>query len=77
MAKNALKNAQGEFRVMKSVLESRINERAAGGHQAAPWMVMHAAIVIKQGRKDDEGFTPRRRWNGQEFTKPVSEFRSA
>ncbi len=37
-------------------------------------MVIHAVSVSNKGTKDDEGFTPYRRWKGREFTKPVAEF---
>ncbi len=39
-----------------------------------PWTVIHAATVINKGRKDDEGFTPHRRWKGKEISRPVAEF---
>ena len=35
---------------------------------------MHAATAINKGRKDDEGFTPCRRWKGKELNRPVAEF---
>ncbi len=50
MAESAVKSAQGQFRVVKNALESRINKRVEGYHQAVPWMVMHAATVINNGR---------------------------
>ncbi len=61
VAENAVKNAQGQLRVLKHALESRSNKRAKGDHQVAPWMVTHAAAVINRGRRDDEGFTAYRR----------------
>ncbi len=51
-AEDAVKNAQGQFRVLKDALESRINRRVEGDHQAVPWMVMRAATVINKGRRD-------------------------
>ncbi len=57
VAENAVKNVQGQVRA----LESRINKRVEGDHQAVPWRVMHVATVISKGRKDDEGFRPHRR----------------
>ncbi len=36
-------------------------------------MVTHAATVINKGRRDDEGFALRRRWRGQDFTRPAAE----
>ncbi len=35
---------------------------------------MHAASVVNRSRKDDEGFSAYRRWEGREITKPVAEF---
>ncbi len=52
---NAVKNAQGQFRVIKDALEKRHKRRVGGEHPAAPWMVMHAVSVISRGRKDEEG----------------------
>ncbi len=74
VAEKAVKNAQGQFRVLKNALESRINRRVEGEYQAAPWMVMFVATVINKGRKDDEEFTPHRRWRGKELSRPVAEF---
>ena len=74
LAENAVKNVQGQFRVMKDALESRHGRIIEGEHPAAPWLVMHAATVISKGRKDVEGFTPYRRWKGREFTRPLAEF---
>ena len=71
---NAAKNVQGQFRVLKDALESRVGRRIQGDHPAVPWLVMYAASVINRGRKDQEGFTPYRRWKGREFNKPVAEF---
>ncbi len=69
-----MKNAQGQLRVLKDALESRIGRRIDGERPIAPWFVMHAASVINRGRKYHEGFTALRRWKGREFNKPVAEF---
>ncbi len=37
-------------------------------------MVTHAATVIDEWKRDDEGFTASRRWNRRELTKPAAEF---
>ncbi len=58
LSENAVKNAQGQVRVLKDVLESRINKRVDGEHQIVPRMVMRAAMVSNNGRKDDEGLMP-------------------
>jgi hypothetical protein len=68
-----VRNAQGQFRVIKDALESGRGRREEGDHPAAPWMMVHAASVVNRGRKDYEGFTACRRWKGGEFTKPVAE----
>jgi hypothetical protein len=62
LAKNAVKNAQGQLRVISDALESRRGRRVDGEHQAVPWMVMHAAPMVNRGRKDDDGFSAHRRW---------------
>ncbi len=46
-----MKNVQGQFRVLKDVLESSINWRVEFDQQAAPWMVIHSAAVINKGRE--------------------------
>ena len=74
LVENAVKNVQGQFRVIKDALESRHGRRVDGEHPVVPWMVMHAASVVNRSRKDDEGFSAYRRWKGREFTKPVAEF---
>ena len=48
VAEKAVKNAQGQFRVLKDALESRINRRVEGGHRSVPWMVTHAATVMNR-----------------------------
>ncbi len=55
IAQQAVKSAQGRFRVLKDALESGINKRFEGDHQVAPLLVTRAATVINEGRKDDEG----------------------
>ncbi len=74
VAGNAVKNVQCQYRVLKKAMESRMNRRAEGDHQAVPWVVAHAATVIKEGRRDDAGFTAYRRCKGREFARPVAEF---
>ncbi len=74
VAENAVNNAQGQFRVLKDAMESRINRQVEGDHQAVPWMVTCAATVIDEGRMEDEGFAAYRRWKGTEFTRPVADF---
>ncbi len=63
-----MRNAEGQLRVLKNALKSRIDKRVQGSHQALPWMVMQVATVINKGRRDDEGFTACRRWKWREFT---------
>ncbi len=50
LVENAVKNVQGQFRVIKDALESRGGRRIDGEHPAVPWMVMQAASVINRGR---------------------------
>ncbi len=66
-----MKNAQGQFRVMKNALESRSNQRVEGDHQAVPWIGDARGDGDRRGRKHDEVFTPRRRWKEKEFTTPA------
>jgi hypothetical protein len=71
---NAVKNIQGQFRVLKDALESRLGVRIQGDHVVVPWLVMHAGSVICRRRVDNEGMTPYRRWRGRPFNRPVAEF---
>ena len=43
MVEKAVKNVQGQFRVIKDALKSRHQSRTEGEHPAAPWMGTHAA----------------------------------
>jgi hypothetical protein len=74
LAENTVKNVQGQFRVIKDVLENRHGRQVDGEHPVVPWTVRHAASVVNRARKDDEGFSAYRRWKGREFRKPVTEF---
>ncbi len=40
LVENAIKNVQGQFRVIKDDLESRRGRQVFGEHQVAPWMMM-------------------------------------
>ncbi len=51
VAENAVKNSQCQFLALRHVLESSINRRAEGDHQAVPWMVMHVATVINEEKR--------------------------
>jgi hypothetical protein len=72
LVENAVKNVQGQFRVITDALE-RHHMRIEGEHPAVPRRGMHAASGINRGRRDDDGFTACRRLKGREFTKPVAE----
>ncbi len=74
VAETAVKNAQSQCRVLTDALESRINRRVQGDHQAVPWTVMNAATVNNKGKKGDQWFTAYRMWRGREFARPEAEF---
>ncbi len=40
VAEKAVKNAQGQFRVLKDALEARLGARIQGDHVAVPWLVI-------------------------------------
>ena len=71
---STIKSVQGQFRVIKDALESRLKEKLHGEHPAVPWIAMHSASVINRGRKGEEGFSAHRRWQGREFQRPTAEF---
>ncbi len=75
LAENAVKNAQGQFRVIKDALKSRHGRRVDGEHQVAPWMVPRAALVVNRGRKDEEGFSGHRRWKRERVYETSSRVR--
>jgi hypothetical protein len=56
---NAVQQAQGQVRVMKDALESRIQSKIKGDHPCLPWLVRHAACIINRRRKDDMEVTPK------------------
>ncbi len=74
LVEKAIKNVQGQVRVIKDALKSRYGRRVDGERQVVPRMVMHAASVVNRGKKDEEGLSAYRRWTGREFTKLVAEF---
>ncbi len=45
---NAVKNVQGQFRVIKDALKSRHGRRVEGEHPAAPMMVITRGISDQQ-----------------------------
>ncbi len=50
LVENAVKNVQGQLRVIKDALESRRGRRTEGEHPARPWMMTHAASVMASRR---------------------------
>ncbi len=74
LVENAIRNVQGQFRMIKDALESRRGRRVGGDHPAAPWMMPRVGSVVSRGRKGDEAFTAYRRWKGRDFTEPAAEF---
>jgi hypothetical protein len=71
---STIKQVQGQFRTMKSALETRLNMKIKGDHDAVPWLMMHAGAVMNRRRKDAGGLTAYRKWKGKEFDKHVAEF---
>lgn len=67
---NAIKNLQGQFRVLESMLGGRIVE----DHIVVLLSVLHAGSVISRRRIDKSGLTPYRLWKGRPFTRSVAEF---
>ena len=54
LVENTVKNVQGQFRMIEDALESRCERRVREDRQVVPWMVMHTALVINRGKKDEE-----------------------
>lgn len=49
---DAMNNLQGQLRVLKDALESRLGGRIAEEHVIVPWLVTHAGSVINRSRAD-------------------------
>ena len=73
-AENAILQVQGQFRVIKDALESRIGVRITGEATCVPWMVSHAAALINRYHVGLDGKTNYQRWKGKRFAREVAEF---
>ena len=71
---NAVQQVQGQFRVVKDALESRIGERISGDKHCVPWMFSHAAALINRYQIGQDGKTNYQRWKGKKFKREVTEF---
>merc|ERR1712074_511408 len=64
---NAIQQVQGQFRVIKDALESRIGERISGDKHIVPWMISHAAAFINRYQIGQDCKTNYQRWKGKKF----------
>ncbi len=64
----------GQFRVLRSALESQYGKRLAGDHCAIPWLVRHAAAVVGRYQIGADGKTAHRRLRGRDFRRDVADF---
>ena len=64
-----MQRVQGQYRVLRSGLESRYGRRLLGDHCAIPWLVRHAAAVIGRYQVGADGKTAHRRLKGKGFQK--------
>ena len=71
---NAVQRIQGQYRSMKSDLETRYGKKIPSDHPALVCLVMHAGLTMFRFTKGSDGNTAYRRLKGKEFTKPYLKF---
>merc|ERR1711951_343800 len=68
----AVQQVQGQFRVMKDALETRIGARLKPNSTIVPWIVAHAAKTVNRYQVGTDGKTAYRRWKGKDFKREVA-----
>ena len=71
---NAVQRVQGQYRSMKSNLETEYGMKVAGEHPALVWLVRHAAMTMTRFSMGADGMTPYKRTKGKNFTKELMKF---
>ena len=66
-AEAAVQQVQGQIRVMKDALETRIGASLKPNSTIIPWIVAHAAKTINRYQVGNDGKTAYRRWKGKGF----------
>ena len=71
---NAIQGIQGQFRSMRSDLESCYNRIIPSSHPSRPWLVRHASSTVFREKVGNDGFTAYKRVKGKEFKKELVKF---
>lgn len=65
---------QGQYRTIKSDLETCYKRKIDINHPVLTWLVMHAGATIFRHRVEEDGKTAHRRLKGKEFKKETVKF---
>ena len=71
---NAVQRIQGQFRSMRSDLESSYQNRIPRDHPAIVWLVKHASDTMSRYEMGSDGMTPYRRIKGKPFNARICKF---
>ena len=72
-AEHAVQRIEGQFRTLRSALETIIGEKMEAGHPIVEWMVSHAGDTLNRYHIGSDGRTSYQRWKGKAFKKVVPE----
>ena len=70
-AESAVKQVQGQFRTMRSDLETCYGRAIPANHHIMPFIVRHAAGTINREKIGTDGMTAHKRFRGKEFKKEI------
>ena len=71
---NAVGRVQGQFRAMRSDLESSYNKKVPDSHVALAWLVMHASMTMMRYAVGSDGMTAYKRIKGRNFRRDEVNF---
>ena len=71
---NAVQRVQGQFRALRSDLESSYGKEVPRDHPALVWLVRHASSTMLRYEMGADGMTPYRRIKGKPFAAKVCKF---
>ena len=73
-AESAAKQVQGQFRTMRSDLETCYNRQVPVDHTSMPWPVRHTGGTIISEKIGADGMTAYKRLRGKKFKKEIAKF---
>jgi hypothetical protein len=71
---NAIQGIEGQFRAMRSDLESCYNRIILPSHPCRPWLIRHAGSTAFREKIGNDGFTAYKRVKGKDFKKELVKF---